>query len=86
MRAPLTGIWYDSPSPGANPYVQVGSHVSVGTVIGLIETMKIFNEISADASGRVTQVHVRRGDLVQVDTPLMTIDTADTAMLWAPHT
>jgi biotin carboxyl carrier protein len=84
VRAPLTGIWYDAPAPGATPYAQVGSHVDVGTVIGLIETMKIFNEISADAAGRITQIHVRRADLIQVDTPLLTIDTADTADLW-PH-
>lgn len=84
VRAPLTGIWYDAPSPGGNPYVQVGSHVEIGSLIGLIETMKIFNEISADAAGRVAQIHVRRADLVQVDTPLVSIDTADTSALW-PH-
>jgi acetyl-CoA carboxylase biotin carboxyl carrier protein len=82
IRAPLTGIWYDAASPGASPYVQVGSHVEVGTVIGLIETMKIFNEISADAAGRVAQVHVRRADLVQANATLLTIDTADTASIW----
>ena len=82
IRAPLTGIWYDAPSPGVSPYVQVGSHVEVGTVIGLIETMKIFNEISADAAGRVAQIHVRGADLVQVNSALLTIDTADTASLW----
>src|SRR5204863_9373491 len=67
--APLTGIWYDSPSPGASPYVEPGTHVAVGTPIGLIETMKIFNEIVSDAAGRVVQVHARRGDLVTASTP-----------------
>lgn len=84
--APLTGIWYDAPSPGATPYVVPGSHVEVGTAIGLIETMKIFNEIASDASGVVTQVHVRRGDLVVVHTPLISIDTSDTAATWLQRT
>ena len=81
VLAPLTGIWYDAPSPGAAPYVQPGSHVEKGTAIGLIETMKIFNEIASDATGRVLQVHVRRGDLVAVRSPLISVDTADTVTL-----
>ena len=84
VYAPLTGIWYDAPTPGASPYVQVGSHVEMGTVIGLIETMKIFNEISSDAPGRVVQVHVRRADLVQANTPLISIDASEVATVW-PH-
>ncbi len=82
IRAPLTGIWYDSPSAGSTSYVQVGSHIEVGSVIGLIETMKIFNEIASDAAGRVTQVHVRRADLVQVNAPLVSLDTTDIVNLW----
>lgn len=82
IRAPLTGIWYDAPLPGDAPYVQIGSHVEIGTVIGLIETMKIFNDIAADAAGRVAQIHVRRADLVQANASLVTIDTSDTTSLW----
>ncbi|MSQ23539.1 MAG: hypothetical protein EXR58_03150 [Chloroflexi bacterium] len=77
IGAPLTGIWYDAPSPGAAPYVHVGSHVEIGTVIGLIETMKIFNDISSDAAGRVVQIHLRRGDLVTANSALISIDTED---------
>src|SRR5438045_929929 len=51
VKAPLTGIWYGSPAPGSSPYVQVGSEVAVGTVIGLIEAMKLFNEIKSDLAG-----------------------------------
>ena len=86
VLAPLTGIWYDAPTPGAAPYVQTGSHVEVGTVIGLVETMKIFNEISSDARGTVTQVHVRGGDLVQFHTPLISVDPSETPGTWLERT
>ncbi|MEX2183252.1 MAG: biotin/lipoyl-containing protein, partial [Chloroflexota bacterium] len=48
IKAPLTGIFYASPAPGSAPYVQVGGEVAVGQVIGLIEAMKLFNEIKSD--------------------------------------
>ena len=59
VKAPLTGIFYGAPSPGATPYVAVGDHVAVGQIIGLIEAMKLFNEIKSDLAGRVARV-VRR--------------------------
>lgn len=80
--APLTGIWYDSPSPGTPPYVQPGSIVDEGAVIGLIETMKIFNEITTDVGGGVTEVLARRGQLVARNSPLMTIDTTVVTPAW----
>ena len=52
VKAPLTGIFYASPAPGSAPYVQVGGEVAVGQVIGLIEAMKLFNEIKS-RPGRV---------------------------------
>ena len=51
--APLTGVWYSAPSPGARAYVQEGDEIGVGSVIGLIEAMKLFNEIKSDVGGRV---------------------------------
>jgi acetyl-CoA carboxylase biotin carboxyl carrier protein len=76
VRAPLAGIWYDSPAPGATPYVAVGDSVAPGTVIGLVETMKVFNEVSSDVGGIVRQVLVARGDLIAGQAPLMAIDPA----------
>ena len=58
VNAPLTGIFYAAPSPGATPYVAVGDHVAVGQIIGLIEAMKLFNEIKSDLAGRVARVCV----------------------------
>lgn len=72
--APLTGLFYGSPSPGAEPYVKVGSPVLVGQVIGLIEAMKLFNEIKSDATGKVTRILVESGTLVKRQQPILEVD------------
>ena len=74
VKAPLTGIWYGSPAPGSAPYVQVGSEVAVGTVIGLIEAMKLFNEIKSDLAGRVVKVTAESGKLVKAKQPLIEVE------------
>src|SRR5262249_24420769 len=56
LEAPLAGIWYDAPAPGAAPYVAVGDTIAQGALVGLVETMKVFNEVSSDISGIVRQV------------------------------
>ena len=74
VKAPLTGIWYGSPSPGSAPYVSVGGEVAAGQVIGLIEAMKLFNEIKSDLSGRVVRVHAENGKLVKAKQPLIEVE------------
>ncbi len=74
VAAPLTGVWYTAPSPGARAYIERGSEVGSGTVIGLIEAMKLFNEIKSDAAGRVTRILVESGTLVKRQQPLIEID------------
>jgi acetyl-CoA carboxylase biotin carboxyl carrier protein len=74
VRAPLTGVYYGSPSPGAAPYVNIGSPVSQGQVIGLIEAMKLFNEIKSDASGIVRKIAAETGALVKAKQPLIEIE------------
>jgi acetyl-CoA carboxylase biotin carboxyl carrier protein len=74
VKAPLTGIWYGSPAPGSAPYVQVGGEVAVGTVIGLIEAMKLFNEIKSDLAGRVVKVNAENGRLVKAKQPLIEVE------------
>jgi acetyl-CoA carboxylase biotin carboxyl carrier protein len=73
VKAPLTGIFYASPAPGSAPYVQVGGEVAVGQVIGLIEAMKLFNEIKSDLAGRVTRVVPESGTLVKAKQPLIEV-------------
>jgi len=74
ISAPLTGVWYPAPSPGARPYVNEGDEIASGQVIGLIEAMKLFNEIKADAAGTVRRVLVENGTLVKRKQPLLEID------------
>jgi acetyl-CoA carboxylase biotin carboxyl carrier protein len=74
VTAPLTGVWYAAPSPGARPYVAEGDEIGAGAVVGLIEAMKLFNEIKSDIAGRVNRVLVERGALVKRQQPLIEID------------
>jgi acetyl-CoA carboxylase biotin carboxyl carrier protein len=74
--APLTGLFYGSPSPGAQPYVRAGGDVQVGQVIGLIEAMKLFNEIKSDVAGRIVRICVESGALVKAKQPLIEVEPA----------
>jgi acetyl-CoA carboxylase biotin carboxyl carrier protein len=74
VLAPLTGIFYASPSPDSAPFVEVGREVAVGQVIGLIEAMKLFNEIKSDQAGRVVRVVPENGTLVKAKHPLIEVE------------
>ena len=74
IKAPLTGIWYGSPAPGSAPFVEVGREVAIGQVVGLIEAMKLFNEIKSELAGRVVRVVPESGSLVKAKQPLIEVD------------
>jgi acetyl-CoA carboxylase biotin carboxyl carrier protein len=74
VKAPLTGIFYGAPGPGSAPYVEAGGEVAVGQVIGLIEAMKLFNEIKSDLAGRVVRVVAESGQLVKAKQPLIEVE------------
>ena len=74
VKAPLTGVWYSSPAPGSAPFVAAGREVAVGQVIGLIEAMKLFNEIKSDLAGRVVRVIPESGALVKAKQPLIEVE------------
>jgi len=74
VKAPLTGIFYASPAPGSAPYVQAGGEIAVGQIIGLIEAMKLFNEIKSDLAGRVVKVIPESGTLVKAKQPLVEVE------------
>lgn len=73
ITAPLTGVWYPAPSPGARPYLQLDGEVSVGQVVGLIEAMKLFNEIKSDVAGTVSRILADNGTLVKRQQPLFEV-------------
>jgi acetyl-CoA carboxylase biotin carboxyl carrier protein len=74
VKAPLTGIFYGASSPGSPAYVTVGQQIAVGHVIGLIEAMKLFNEIKSDTAGRVVRVAAETGQLVKAKQPLIEVE------------
>lgn len=71
LLAPMTGTFYRAPSPELPPYVEEGCYVERGDVVGLIEAMKVFNEIEAPVSGQVLKILVHNGENVQADQRLM---------------
>lgn len=75
ITAPLTGAFYLSPSPNLPPFVTIGDNIQCGQVVGLIETMKVFNEVQADAAGRLTQIVASSGAIVKKDDTLFRIET-----------
>lgn len=76
VNAPLTGIFYAAPSPGAPAFISVGSIVAVGQPIGLIEAMKLFNEIKSDKAGRVVRIIAQDGQLVKAKSPIIEVEPA----------
>ena len=77
VTAPLLGSFFRAATPGAKPFVEAGDQVEKGQVIGLIEAMKIFNEIQAEVSGRVSAILVEDGAFVEADQRLIAVEPAD---------
>ncbi|MBV8208316.1 MAG: acetyl-CoA carboxylase biotin carboxyl carrier protein [Acidobacteria bacterium] len=65
VRSPIVGTYYDSPAPGAPPFVKPGDSVQAGQVLCIIEAMKLMNEIEADAGGEVAKKFVQNGQPVE---------------------
>ncbi|HMB72837.1 MAG TPA: acetyl-CoA carboxylase biotin carboxyl carrier protein [Gammaproteobacteria bacterium] len=74
VEAPMVGTFYSGPSPGAAPFVEVGSDVSPGDTLCIIEAMKMMNQIEAEVAGKVTSVFVANGDPVEFGQVLFTIE------------
>jgi acetyl-CoA carboxylase biotin carboxyl carrier protein len=73
IDAPLVGTFYRSPSPDAKAFVSVGDKVNADTVIGIIEAMKVMNEIKAEKSGTVKEILVENGQPVEYGQPIIVI-------------
>lgn len=69
--SPMVGVWYRAPSPADPNFVEVGDRVEVGQTIGLVEAMKVFNEITAETGGVVAQIPAQTGQLVETGHPLL---------------
>ncbi|HEY0072484.1 MAG TPA: acetyl-CoA carboxylase [Abditibacteriaceae bacterium] len=71
--SPMVGVFYRAPSPGEEPFVEVGDTVHVGQVIGVVEAMKVFNEIISDIEGTVVEIVAQDTELVETGAPLVRV-------------
>lgn len=73
VKSPMVGVFYDSPSPEADPYVKVGDKVKKGDVLCIIEAMKLLNEITAESDGEIVDICAHNGDVVEYGQTLFKI-------------
>jgi acetyl-CoA carboxylase biotin carboxyl carrier protein len=74
IKSPMVGTFYRSASPGAKPFVELGSAIKEGEPVCIIEAMKIMNEIEADCSGKITQILCENGQAVEFGQPLFVVE------------
>jgi acetyl-CoA carboxylase biotin carboxyl carrier protein len=73
VKSPIVGTYYESPSPGSEPFVKVGQSVDTGQTLCIVEAMKLMNEIESDASGEIVRIFVENGQPVEYGQPLFGI-------------
>jgi acetyl-CoA carboxylase biotin carboxyl carrier protein len=74
VKSPIIGTFYRKPSPDKPNFVEVGSEISVGDTVCVIEAMKLFNEIESEISGKIVKVLVDDSSPVEFDQPLFLVD------------
>ena len=74
VKSPIVGTFYRAPAPDADPYVEVGQAVQSGTVLCIIEAMKLMNEIECDVAGRIVKIGVENGQPVEYNQTLFFIE------------
>ena len=74
LTSPMVGTYYSAPSPTAKPFITIGQHVKQGDTIGIVEAMKIMNQIEAEQSGTVLQILVKDGEAVEFGQPLIIVE------------
>lgn len=74
--SPMVGTFYSAPSPDSDPYVSIGSAVSVGQTLCIIEAMKLMNEIEAETAGKIKEIFVENAQPVEYNQVLFTIEKA----------
>ena len=73
VKSPMVGTFYSKSSPTGNPYVEIGSEVKKGTVLCIVEAMKLMNEIESEFNGKIAEILVKDGEAVEYGQPLFRI-------------
>ena len=73
ITAPIVGVFYEAASPEAAPFVKVGDIVSKGQVVGIVEAMKLMNEIESEVDGEIAEILVKNGEAVEFGQPLFKV-------------
>jgi acetyl-CoA carboxylase biotin carboxyl carrier protein len=76
IESPMVGTFYRAPAPGAEPYVKEGDLIHKGTVLCIIEAMKLMNEIEAEVSGRIVKIPIENGHPVEFGQTLFLLEPA----------
>jgi len=76
IKSPIVGTFYRAPAPDAAPFVEVGSSIESGTVLCIVEAMKLMNEIESDVSGKIAKILVENGQPVEYDQALFLVEIA----------
>lgn len=74
VKSPLVGTFYSAPGEGEEPYVRIGDPVEKGQVLGIIEAMKLMNEIESDYRGKIREILVENGQMVEYGQPLFVVE------------
>jgi acetyl-CoA carboxylase biotin carboxyl carrier protein len=76
IESPMVGTFYRAPAPGAEPYVKEGDSIQKGTVVCIVEAMKLMNEIESEVAGRIARVVAENGKPVEFGQPLFLVEPA----------
>ncbi len=74
IKSPIIGTFYRKPAPDKDPFVSVGSEITEGTVVCVVEAMKLFNQIESEVSGKIVKILVDDASPVEYDQPLFLVD------------
>ena len=74
VKSPMVGVFYNAPSPEAEPFVRIGDTVKKGDVLCILEAMKLMNEITAEHDGKITDICAKNGDVVEFGQVLFKIE------------
>ncbi len=76
IKSPIVGTFYRAPAPDAAPFVQIGTEVQPGSVLCIVEAMKLMNEIESDVAGKIVRILVENGQPVEYDQSLFLLEPA----------